>query len=165
LTKSRNDMESRNPDGASRGFEVDCPPGMHREFAHPDPRHPSYIGNFLKDKRLPNGKVRKAYSVVESSPDPWRNNANAPGAVTQGRTREDQGTPVDTKVYDGELILLETTKENAALYDEYIEGHNLEMDKMLKKSRQSAGRISVSDGISTGGRGHEPRPHDVAFGD
>lgn len=155
----RNDLEQRPLDGASTGHKIGAPPGMHREYAHPDPKHPSYIGNFLKPKTFENGVTRQPYTVVSApEEDPW---------LAMIRQRDDQGKHggVDTKVYNGDLILVETTKENARLYDESIEAHNRQMDKALKSSKTRSGRISISEGTVTGNRGGAaPDAESVAFG-
>ena len=128
------------------------PPGIHYEWAHPDPKHPSYVGNFLRPKTFDNGKVRAAYEVVQApEADPW---------LSMLRRRDDQGGSVDTKAYNGDLILLQTTVKNAGLCDESIEDHNKQLDRTLRHNKSG----KTFEGTRTGRKGSTPDAIDVAMG-
>ena len=84
---------------------------FHYEFLPTDPRHPQWVENKLR--RHEYGYAATGYVEVE----PWEVvHSETDPAVRQELAREDQGKPIDTKIWRGTQILCRIPKSEHAKY-------------------------------------------------
>ena len=116
---------------ASIADQAGAKPGHVRQWASKDPLHPQYYGRYLDHRQV--GDADIGYCQAE----PWtvvqRKDAK------QGRKRDDDTSGIETAQTHGDLVLIETTEENAAIDREY---------DRLKRKRAA----EVREGVQTANR-------------
>jgi hypothetical protein len=83
-------------------------PNCHYEWASTNPDHPQYAGKKLRRHEIGgpgNYAMCEPWEIVPSD------------EIEQGRKRADESKRFDTATRNGSLVLLKTSKENAALYE------------------------------------------------
>lgn len=136
----RNDLKKVEVYGRSRAFELaGRDPDGHYEYKSLDPANPSYYGKFQHRHEV--GDAQSGFAIAE----PWEFVSSKDG-VTTGRPRDDQGKPVDTAMRNGDLVLMRTSKDNAAVYEE------IDRLKALAQTKQLA-----ADEVRTPGAKHVHR--------
>jgi len=132
----RNDPKKVEVYAVSRASQLNGEdPNFHYEWKALDPKNPSYHGRY--ERRHEIGDNESGFATCE----PWQFVMSNEG-VTQGRPRDDMGKPVDTAMRHGDLVLMRTTRENAAVYEE------IERRKDAAKSRRMASDKSSGNGAT-----------------
>jgi len=76
-----------------------------------DPQHPNHVDKYTTERFV--GDESIGYCKAE----PWT--VVQRGAAKQGRKRDDDSAGIDTAQTHGDLVLIETTEENAAVFSKY----------------------------------------------
>lgn len=100
-------------------------PGYVRQWFHKDdPKNRGYYGRYIQPQYVGNQEVGICLA------QPWtvvpRHDAKP------GRARDDEGKGIETALTHGDLICLETTEENAAIYKEYDRLREESQDRKLR---------------------------------
>jgi hypothetical protein len=96
-----------------------------------DVNHPQHVSRFLKPQHVGDSSIGYAQA------DAWEV-CSSKASEGKGRIRDDQGKPVDTAVRNGSLILVRTTEENHAVYDEYERLRELAHARRLRQGDSAA---------------------------
>jgi len=113
VVPARNDLKKVEVYAVSRASELaGKDPNCVYQYMSTDPANPSYYQRFLGKHEI--GDPESGYATAE----PWEFVSSGEDKVTQGRPRDDQGKGVDTAMRHGSLVLMRTSKENHAIYDE-----------------------------------------------
>ena len=89
-------------------------PDFAYQWMHTDPRHPCYVGKYLRPHEVGDHEV--GYTVA----DPWEtvSDMNDPGLKLRN-PRDDQGKGIDTVRRQGEKVLCRTPLQNARKYEDF----------------------------------------------
>lgn len=108
----RNDQKKVEVYARSRASEISGKnPDSHYEWKSTDPKSPGYYGKYTSKHEI--GNDLSGYAMAEA----WEFCSNKDG-LEPGRPRDDTGKPIDTAMRHGDLVLMRTTKDNKAVYDE-----------------------------------------------
>lgn len=89
-------------------------PGHVRQWVNrTDPQHPNHVDKYLSEQFVGDDAVGRCKS------DPWT--VVARSASRYGRKRDDDTAGIDTSMTHGDLVLIETSEENAAIFAKYKE--------------------------------------------
>jgi hypothetical protein len=132
----------------SRAFELaGRDPGSKYQWMSKDPSNPSFYGKFTKRHEVGNAATQYAQA------DAWEFVSSAEG-VTTGRPRDDQGKPIDTALHNGDLVLMKTTAENYAAYEEIerrqdaLQARAIGSDKMKIPGASHTHRVAINESIT-----------------
>lgn len=110
-------------------------PGYRRQWVNrTDMRHPQHVDRYMREEFVGDGEI--GYCKAE----PWTVVERA--SAKPGRQRDDDTKGVDTSQTHGDLVLIETSDENAAIYDAY--------DKLRRQARARALSMGDNEQIGSG---------------
>lgn len=153
---ARRDLKKVEIHKQSRANEIaGRKPGFRYQYFSKDPKHPQYIGNYLREHEKGNDDV--GYVRVA----PWQVVNAKESGIAQASPRDDQGKPLGTTVERGDLILAELPEDEANKYDVIQKMMADSQAKRLKRGGMADTRdLVVEDGYGTyrgtvqeGGRG------------
>lgn len=118
-------------------------PGFRYEYASVLPDHPQYVGNKLKRHEI--GDASVGYCMC----DPWEVVPEAD--VAQGKKRADDTKGIDTAVTHGNLVLIRTTADNHARYEEIKRRKAEQKPKEGIRSKYASLRVGLHTGFGEDG--------------
>lgn len=132
----------------SRAFELaGRDPGSKYQWMSKDHGNPSYYGKFTRPHEIGNAATGYAQAAA------WEFVSSADG-VTNGRPRDDQGKPIDTALHNGDLVLMRTTAENYAAYEEIekrqdaLQARAIGSDKLKIPGASHTHRVAINSDVT-----------------
>lgn len=132
----------------SRAFELaGRDPGCKYQWMSKDPSNPSYFGKFTQAHEV--GNAATGFATA----DPWEFVSSTEGVKT-GRPRDDQGKPIDTAMHNGDLVLMKTTTDNYAVYEEIekrkdaLQARAIGSDKLKIPGATHTHRVAINESIT-----------------
>jgi hypothetical protein len=132
----------------SRAFELaGRDPGCKYQWMSKDPSNPSFYGKFTRKHEV--GNAATGFATA----DAWEFVSSTEG-VTTGRPRDDQGKPIDTALHNGDLVLMKTTADNHAVYEEIekrqdaLQARAIGSDKLKIPGASHTHRVAINESIT-----------------